>query len=160
MSVLHHQCDCMLMSEPLLLLSFPVVSDQPNNIYFKVGELRKHQLLEAHVRCYAIRHDRTLPMDSNGKLKESCKPETVHYQTHCMRLQHPNDELGSQLLLVIPQLVVHRIEASSRMMIIFAKLGLGLIINRRLQPLTPSNIYMYLQQSGLESSYATSSLGQ
>ncbi len=93
---------CSVLSRPLPNLA----------IYFKVGELRKHQLLEAHIRCYAIRHDRTLPLDQTGKIKESCKPETVHYQTHCMRLQHPNDELGSPLLLVIPQIVVHRIEAS------------------------------------------------
>ncbi|KAG5180748.1 inward rectifier potassium channel-domain-containing protein, partial [Tribonema minus] len=67
---------------------------------FQVAELRKHQLLETHVRCYAVRHHRTLPIDANGALDESQPPETVHYQTHNMRLQHPDDELGGSMLLV------------------------------------------------------------
>jgi hypothetical protein len=83
---------------------------------FQVGELRKHQLLETHIRCYAVRHDRTLPLRPDGSVNNDAEPETVHYQTHNMRLQHPDDELGSQLLLVLPQVVVHRIEAWSPLM--------------------------------------------
>ncbi|KAG5190242.1 inward rectifier potassium channel-domain-containing protein [Tribonema minus] len=70
---------------------------------FQVGELRKHQLLETKVRCYAVRHHRTLPIDAAGCLDDANPPETVHYQTHNMRLQHPDDELGGALLLVLPQ---------------------------------------------------------
>ncbi|CAN0058338.1 unnamed protein product, partial [Ectocarpus sp. 12 AP-2014] len=58
---------------------------------FQVGELRKHQLLETRVRCYALRHER-LTM-----------PDQVFFQSHSMRLQHPDDELGGNLLLVLPQ---------------------------------------------------------
>jgi hypothetical protein len=47
---------------------------------FQVGELRKHQLLETHVRCYAVRHHRTLPVNAAGQLDTTLPPETVHYQ--------------------------------------------------------------------------------
>eukprot|EP00931_Biecheleriopsis_adriatica_P093203 TRINITY_DN66948_c0_g1_i1.p1 TRINITY_DN66948_c0_g1~~TRINITY_DN66948_c0_g1_i1.p1 ORF type:complete len:380 (-),score=70.96 TRINITY_DN66948_c0_g1_i1:24-1163(-) len=66
---------------------------------FQICDFRKHQLCEAHMRCYSIQH---APTESG-----------VHYQTRAMRLQHPDDELGGMLLLAIPQLVVHRIDACS-----------------------------------------------
>lgn len=101
---------------------------------FQVGELRKHQLLEVRVRCYAIRHERltTQAPDSGGRASPSFsvdgglgavggrgggmgvggigigglvteQPEQVYFQSHNMRLQHPDDELGGNLLLVLPQ---------------------------------------------------------
>ncbi|CAM9247273.1 unnamed protein product, partial [Phaeothamnion confervicola] len=99
-------------------------------LFQAVGDLRKHQLLDAHVRCYVIRHDRLLPAASAPpgvdpevflRGQESGGPRTVFFQTHNMRLQHPDDELGSAMLLVLPQasfdpLVVHRIDAWSPMM--------------------------------------------
>ncbi|CAN0068669.1 unnamed protein product, partial [Sphacelaria rigidula] len=102
---------------------------------FQVGELRKHQLLETRVRCYALRHERVAqphprPPPSakaaeNGDLEaggissaslEAKLPDQVFFQCHNMRLQHPDDELGGNLLLVLPQTVVHRIDAWSPMM--------------------------------------------
>ncbi|RHY23971.1 hypothetical protein DYB32_009016, partial [Aphanomyces invadans] len=56
------------------------------------------ELVEAHIRCYAVRDE----IDANGD-------ETV-FQTHSMRLQQPDDDLGSYLLMAMPQLVVHRID--------------------------------------------------
>ncbi|CAN0450442.1 unnamed protein product, partial [Scytosiphon promiscuus] len=76
---------------------------------FQVGELRKHQLLEIRVRCYALRHERL-------NCNPAKMPEQVFFQSHAMRLQHPDDELGANLLLVLPQTVVHRIDAWSPMM--------------------------------------------
>lgn len=58
---------------------------------FQVCELRKHQLVEAHVRCYGVRHQ---PSFSYG----------------AMRLQRPDDQLGSMVLLALPTTVVHRID--------------------------------------------------
>ncbi|CAM9948769.1 unnamed protein product, partial [Laminaria digitata] len=114
---------------------------------FQVGELRKHQLLETRVRCYAIRHERltcnspeeagnaaaattttatasTSGLDGSasgggslpGEPETKGSPDQVFFQCHSMRLQHPDDELGGNMLLVIPQMVVHRIDAWSPMM--------------------------------------------
>lgn len=33
---------------------------------FQIGELRKHQLLETRVRCYALRHERLTPVRLSG----------------------------------------------------------------------------------------------
>lgn len=42
-------------------------SSPPVGVRFQVGELRKHQLLETRVRCYALRHERiTLPEDAKS----------------------------------------------------------------------------------------------
>jgi len=62
---------------------------------FQVVEAKTHDLLEASVRCYCIRHDR--------------KGEQT-YQTFPMRLQHPDDDLGGKLMLTLPTKVVHRID--------------------------------------------------
>ena len=66
---------------------------------FQVAEMRKHQLVEAHVRAYCIRSSQTA--GSNAP---------IPFQTHLMRLQQPDDQLGSLILLSIPQQVVHRID--------------------------------------------------
>ncbi|KAF0724966.1 hypothetical protein AaE_009736, partial [Aphanomyces astaci] len=58
---------------------------------FQVCERRKHQLVEAHVRCYAVRDQ--VDVDGGGL-----------FQTHSMRLQQPDDDLGSYLLMAMPQL--------------------------------------------------------
>ena len=87
---------------------------------FQIGELRKHQLLEVRVRCYALRHERLAPTTSNPKAKPNGggggdgsaldhgaeRQQQVCFQCHHMRLQHPDDELGGNLLLVLPQVCV------------------------------------------------------
>eukprot|EP00518_Triparma_eleuthera_P000554 CAMPEP_0182458764 /NCGR_PEP_ID=MMETSP1319-20130603/4029_1 /TAXON_ID=172717 /ORGANISM="Bolidomonas pacifica, Strain RCC208" /LENGTH=648 /DNA_ID=CAMNT_0024657511 /DNA_START=124 /DNA_END=2067 /DNA_ORIENTATION=- len=121
---------------------------------FQCSELRKHQLVEAHVRVYCVRHDRiaagnNYPRDEDsaddddddggggddglatgkhgrgeGYLSDgtgSKRPrrrkeeprfdvETAYFQTHNVRLQHPDDELGAFLLMALPNVVVHRID--------------------------------------------------
>ena len=52
---------------------------------FRVCELRKHQLVEAHIRCYTIRHERDV---QTGVV--------TPFRSLSMRLNHPNDELGGQ----------------------------------------------------------------
>ena len=69
-------------------------------LMFQICELRKHQLVEAHVRLYLIRHNRDPVV----------RGQTSYFQTCAMRLNHPNDELGSMLLLCLPQVVVHEID--------------------------------------------------
>ncbi|DBA04721.1 TPA: hypothetical protein N0F65_004358 [Lagenidium giganteum] len=68
-------------------------------LMFQVCERRKHQLVEAHVRCYAMRHN----VATNG-VSENL------YQCYQMRLQQPDDDCGAMMLLVLPQVVVHRID--------------------------------------------------
>ncbi|RLN72153.1 hypothetical protein BBJ28_00014010 [Nothophytophthora sp. Chile5] len=67
---------------------------------FQVCEMRKHQLVEAHVRMYAIRHDMEFG-------------EHYYFQSYPMRIQHPDDDLGGMLLLALPSVVVHRMDAWS-----------------------------------------------
>lgn len=81
---------------------------------FQVVELRKHQLNEAHVRLYCVRKD---PDTSSSRLHPgSSSPSACHFQTCSMRLKHPDDETGSMLLLCLPQVVIHRVDASSPLM--------------------------------------------
>ena len=42
--------------------------------------------------------------------------KAVYFQTHSLRLQHPNDELGATLLLNLPNVIVHRIDGWSPLM--------------------------------------------
>uniref|UniRef100_A0AAV1V587 Uncharacterized protein n=1 Tax=Peronospora matthiolae TaxID=2874970 RepID=A0AAV1V587_9STRA len=67
---------------------------------FQVCEMRKHQLVEAHVRMYAIRHDVEFG-------------EHYYFQSYPMRIQHPDDDLGGMMLLALPSVVVHRMDAWS-----------------------------------------------
>mmetsp|Transcript_30193 Transcript_30193/g.86490 ORF Transcript_30193/g.86490 Transcript_30193/m.86490 type:complete len:631 (+) Transcript_30193:106-1998(+) len=62
---------------------------------FQVCEAKNHDLVQAHIRCYCIRHDR------NGDQA---------YQQVPLRLQQPDDEHGSTLLLTFPTKIVHRID--------------------------------------------------
>jgi potassium inwardly-rectifying channel subfamily J len=64
---------------------------------FQVCELRKTQLIDCKVRCYVFSHDTV-----TGSIE----------QTN-MRLQYPDDTLGSPLLLAMPAVVVHRVDAWS-----------------------------------------------
>jgi len=75
-----------------------VLSQLDGKIYFmlQVCDFQKHQLCEAHVRLYCVQHSDT----ASGPA----------FQLRAMRLQHPDDQLGGSLLLVLPQLVVHRID--------------------------------------------------
>lgn len=70
-------------------------------LMFRVCETRTEQLCEAHVRIYAVRNER----DEDGTLYE-CNPIP-------MRTQFPDDELGADLLMNVPSLVVHRLDSWS-----------------------------------------------
>ena len=54
------------------------------HLMFQVCEMRKHALLEAHVRMYTVRKD----MDHLGT------GAVAYFQPFHMRVQHPDDELG------------------------------------------------------------------
>ena len=86
---------------------FAIIRRIRGKLYFmlQLCELRKHQLVEAHIRCYAVRHER----DMDGAV-------IAPFQTCSMRLNHPNDELGGMLLMCLPQVVVHEIDHASPLM--------------------------------------------
>jgi hypothetical protein len=83
---------------------------------FQVCEMRKHQLIEAHVRCYAFLRKRVAGPSgggnaaTSGEQKHQQRPQRRQFMTKTMRLQHPDDELGGMLLLAVPQIVSHRID--------------------------------------------------
>lgn len=87
---------------------------------FQICELRKHQLVEAHVRVYVIKHEvDPLIAQTNSQLKKNDDGKhdeqkfMSYFQTCTMRLSHPNDELGGMLLLCLPQLIVHEMNSLS-----------------------------------------------
>ena len=112
-----------------------VVREIAGHLYlmFQVCEMRKHQLVEAHVRCYAVRHVRKKTKrakrrrgekgnagvggDSHASGEEEDDDddddEEIMFQSHAMRLSHPDDELGATLLMCLPSVIVHRIDAWS-----------------------------------------------
>ena len=113
---------------------------------FQLVELRKHELIEAQVRLYTIRKDVAPPPDasdgagtgpdatgtaaaaaaaagggngdgrSNGTKTRGDGDGVTHFQTCKMRLSFPNDELGGLLIMCLPQIVVHEIDAWSPLM--------------------------------------------
>jgi potassium inwardly-rectifying channel subfamily J len=115
----------------ILFSNFAIIRRVRGKLYlmFQLCELRKHHLVEAHVRLYVIRQDRynegdnstidgSNPVDQANPVTENVSGDTtkVHFQTSSLRLNHPNDDLGSMLLMCLPQVVVHEIDASSTLM--------------------------------------------
>eukprot|EP00536_Pseudo-nitzschia_multiseries_P000677 jgi/Psemu1/233903/estExt_Genewise1.C_80157 len=99
------------------------------HLMFRLGERRKHHLIEATVRCYCIRHER-IPeshpaADENGEEQPCNNPrmtnreqvpvhvETTSFVSRQMRLVQPDDRFGSHLWMGLPQVVVHRIDGNS-----------------------------------------------
>lgn len=106
---------------------------------FQLVELRKHQLIEAQVRLYAIRRDIDPPVEKDSDEKISLdenlssksfqpldqsessphsqkEPVITNFQTCKMRLNYPDDELGGMLIMCLPQVVVHELDCGSPLM--------------------------------------------
>jgi len=75
--------------------------DGAPHLVFRVVDLRRHQLIEGHIRCYCIMHQNTANFQQRG----------LHI--YPLRLNQPDDQLGAMLLLTAPQFVIHRIDAHS-----------------------------------------------
>lgn len=80
-------------------------------LMFRVGELRRHQLLEATVRAYCIRHERYAVDATADGPPESTRIETVHYVTKPVQLVF--EEVGSHILMSLPQVIAHRMDDES-----------------------------------------------
>jgi len=105
-------------------------------LMFRVGELRRHQLLEATVRAYCVRHERH-PIEAtvatgvptgqgldgeedgsvvaNADRERQRQIETVHYVAKPMALIHEDASSSSSqhILMSLPQVLAHRIDDKS-----------------------------------------------
>lgn len=121
-----------LRSSTIIFSNKAVIRRIRGKLYFmlQLCELRKHQLVDAHIRLYVVRrdmdyydgvveegHDSNEP-PSYQQERSVGQEDTAHFhvQTCSMRLNHPNDELGAKMLLFMPQIVVHEIDAWSPLM--------------------------------------------
>eukprot|EP00047_Mylnosiga_fluctuans_P008206 m.6459 g.6459 ORF g.6459 m.6459 type:complete len:429 (-) comp2098_c0_seq2:208-1494(-) len=71
------------------------------HLLFQVADCRSLQAIDVSIRCYAVRHVK----DARGR--------GAYFQYHNMRLNHPADDLGGRVLLEVPCLVTHRLDAWS-----------------------------------------------
>ena len=71
---------------------------------FRVGEMRHSQILEAHIRCYCIRDETEAEMLNAGR------SVPYMFEQYPMHLNHPDDDLGAPMLLMLPSTIVHRID--------------------------------------------------
>lgn len=90
----------------ILFSDHAVLQRVKGQLYFqcRVGELRHHQLREASVKAYCLRHERCWMTRPDG----SRTLETTHFVTRPLRLQH--ERVSPHVLMSLPQVLVHRIE--------------------------------------------------
>ena len=74
-------------------------------LMFRIGELRRQHLIDVKVRCYCLKHERYL--------RNPGQVETAHFMTRHVKLYYPDESLGSHILMSVPQVIVHRIDATS-----------------------------------------------
>jgi hypothetical protein len=81
---------------------------------FRVGELRRHHLIEASVRAYCLRHER-FPLGgcSQDPSVGRVEIETTHFSARNLSLLHPDDTLGPHILMSLPQVIVHKLDKKS-----------------------------------------------
>lgn len=71
-----------------------------------------HPIVEAHVRVYAVLHERmstTARQPTAGNVADAGNGIAL-FQTRVLRITNPNDELGGMLFLATPQQISHRID--------------------------------------------------
>lgn len=71
-------------------------------LQFRVMDVRKHQLVEAHVRMHVVRHT----FNADGSYDR-------FFVSSYMRTHEPDDEVGAYMLLCLPQFVAHNIDSDS-----------------------------------------------
>lgn len=71
-------------------------------LLMRVGELRKHSLIDVTVKCFAIQHVRC---KMNGG-----EVETAHFVTRHVPLCYPNEDVNSHIFMNVPQVLCHCID--------------------------------------------------
>lgn len=74
-------------------------------LMFRLGELRHHQLREATVKAYCVRHERIVT--------NADQMETTHYVTRPLPLLHERLAGNSSVLMSLPQVLVHCLDEKS-----------------------------------------------
>jgi hypothetical protein len=74
---------------------------------FRVAEMRRYHLIEAHVRCYCLRHERYPNPDNPSQV------ESTLFLTKHVKLLHPDESVGRHILMSLPQVIVHRMDETS-----------------------------------------------
>lgn len=77
------------------------------HLMFRIGELRRQHLIGVNVRCYCLKHERFLLS------AEQREVETTYFLTRHLKLQYPDENSGSHILMSLPQVIVHRMDESS-----------------------------------------------
>jgi hypothetical protein len=82
-------------------------------LMFRIGEMRSYHLMEATVRCYCIRHERLAAGASRRDNDSVQSVETTYFVSRQVKLLHPDEAYGSRIWMGLPQVVIHRMDASS-----------------------------------------------
>jgi len=83
-------------------------------LMFRVGELRRHSIIEATIRAYCLRHERYPLQNGNGEEGGGAHEiETTHFVTRHVNLYHPEESTQSHILMSVPQVIVHKLDIRS-----------------------------------------------
>jgi len=81
-------------------------------LLIRIGELRKHCLINVSVKCFCIKHERYYNCDDNGDTTTS-SIETSHFVTRHLPLCYPQEEVNSHVFMSVPQVICHRMDEYS-----------------------------------------------
>ena len=95
---------------------FDAINPNKGNIIFEVQVYdvdRKHPLVDAHVRMYAINHNPQYSAATTSAACDSNNDDHCAFDFQLMRISNPNDELGGKLYTSLPHRVTHTIDRFS-----------------------------------------------
>jgi len=121
-------------------------ADGAPHLIFRIADLRRHQLIEGHIRCYCVVHDNSSSDDKKGISPGGPSFQRSGMQVYPMRLNQPDDTLGGMLLLTTPQFVIHRIDPWSPLSPYFKPLELRPF--KRNRPRNNANIPLQTNVAG------------
>eukprot|EP00934_Nitzschia_sp_Nitz4_P001741 Nitzschia sp. Nitz4//scaffold38_size140716//59805//61322//NITZ4_003141-RA/size140716-snap-gene-0.141-mRNA-1//1//CDS//3329550060//1741//frame0 len=83
-------------------------------LMFRMGELRRYHLISASIRCYCVRHCRIPKQPQGENISMRAVPiDTTHFVSRQMKLLHPDETMGSDVWMGLPQVIVHRMDQES-----------------------------------------------
>ena len=82
-------------------------------LMFRMAELRSHQLREATVKAFCIRHERVVTSGGNETATRETQIETTHFVTRPLQLLHEKVVAHTDVLMSLPQVLVHCLDEKS-----------------------------------------------